>query len=84
MRRDEVNKMFIDSSKKRKVIAMYVCVIVLLSLIFIYFAGIFFSKTKNEYVKYVEDSNIDYKVYLKENDFFEKNYADSEKQYNSF
>ena len=81
MRRDEVNKMFIDSSKKRKVIAMYVCVIVLLSLIFIYFAGIFFSKTKNEYVKYVEDSNIDYKVYLKENDFFEKNYADSEKQY---
>ena len=81
MRKDEVNKMFKDSAKKKSIIFIYLCVIVLLTILFIYFTGIFFSKTKNEYVKYVEDSNIDYKVYLKENEFFEKKYAESEKQY---
>ena len=35
-----------------------------------------FSKTKNEVVKYHENSNIDYKVYLKKNDFYNKDYLD--------
>ena len=81
MRKDEVNKMFKDSARKKSIITIYICVIVLLTLIFIYFTGIFFRKTKNKYVEYVENSNIDYKVYLKENEFFDKKYAENERQY---
>ena len=81
MRRDEVKKMFEDSANNKRNIAIYICVIVLLSLAFIYFSVLFFHKTKHEYVNYVESSNIDYKVYLKDNDFYEKKYADKEKQY---
>ena len=34
--KDEVNKMFKDSARKKSIITIYICVIVLLTLIFIY------------------------------------------------
>ena len=35
-----------------------------------------FEVSKNEVIKYKENSTIDYRVYLKENDFYEKEYLD--------
>lgn len=41
----------------------------------------YFAKGKEHYIKYNENSQIDYKVYLKENDFYDKNYLEKGKGY---
>ena len=41
----------------------------------------YFAKGKDHYIKYNENSQIDYKVYLKENDFYDKNYLEKGKGY---
>ena len=42
---------------------------------------VYFAKGKDHYIKYNENSQIDYKVYLKENDFYDKNYLEKGKGY---
>ena len=41
----------------------------------------YFSSKKPILVTYTEKSNVDYKVYLKENEFYEKDYVDKDNQY---
>lgn len=80
MKKEQVNAILLEQKRKRKITSYLFLIIIIiicsLSLLFLYF-----SKTKDYYVSYKEASNLDYKVYLKENDFFETNYVEENKQY---
>lgn len=81
MRRSQVDSILVEQAKRRNIIFEFTCVIVILS---IFCCSLFFAytqKSKNNYVTYDENSNIDYKVYLKENSYFENNYLGKERQY---
>ena len=81
MKTRQINAILVDQAKRNKKITIYICVI----FVVVIFASInlllFLNKNKTHYVYYYEDSEIDYKVYLKENEFFENNYLGSNNQY---
>ena len=47
---------------------------IILFILAVVFAFNSFDLSKDDYINYTEKSNIDYKVYLKENDFYEDEY----------
>jgi len=71
-----------DMLKRKSIIIRY---IVIIALIFIVTAMFIIQLTKESKIQkdivYTENSNLDYKVYLKENDFFDKRYLEEENQY---
>ena len=81
MKTRQINAILVDQAKRNKKIAIYICVI----FVVVIFASVnlllFLSKNKTHYVYYREDSEIDYKVYLKENEFFENSYLGANNQY---
>ena len=81
MRRKNVDNILTKQAYKRRMIASYICVILaflILSVTFVYFN---IKKNHKEYVPYKENSDISYKVFLKPNPFFDKAYAEEERQY---
>ncbi len=80
MKKEQVNAILLEQKRKRKITSYSFLIIVImicsLSLLFLYF-----NKTKDYYVSYKEASDLNYKVYLKENDFFESNYLEKDNQY---
>ncbi len=70
MDRKQISKVMQETKKRTKTIAILIFVIVaiLLSAISIIFISI--NNEKNYYIHYDEKSDLDYKVYLKENDYF--------------
>lgn len=81
MKTKQINAILVDQPKRRRKIALYICVIFVVSLFALLNFLVFIEKNKTYYVSYHEDSNIDYKVYLKENDFFDNNYLGPNNQY---
>lgn len=81
MKRKQIDTILVDQAIRRKKIIKSVCFIVSVFIISLVFFFLFVSNNKTEYVSYREDSSIDYKVYLKENDFFGNNYLGSNNQY---
>ena len=74
------HKLF-DMLKRKSVIIKYIFFIV---LIFIITASLIISTATSKETKdiiYTENSKLDYKVYLKENEFFEKDYLEEDNQY---
>lgn len=81
MKKSKVDTIFMEQAKKRNTIIAFVSAIIILLaltflLLFMYFKG-----NRKYYVSYKEDANVDYKVYLKENDFFKQPYVEANKQY---
>ena len=70
MDRKQINKVMQETKKRSRTIAVliFVVIAVLLAAISIIFISI--NREKNYYIHYDEKSNLDYKVYLKENDYF--------------
>lgn len=60
--------------KRNKKILIIGLVILFLSLLFIASYAIYYKKNQVYYVEYNETSDVDYKVYLHENDFYEEEY----------
>ena len=81
MKKNQVDTIFVDDAIRRKKIICFLGLIILLSVLFVTFLGVFFKNNKVKYVRYDESSNIDYKVFLKDNDFFEEDYLASDNQY---
>ena len=81
MKKNQVNAILVDQTKRRKTIISYACVLFILTFIVMSFMCLFLTKNKTYYVPYNEESKIDYKVYLKENEFFNKEYLDANNQY---
>ena len=74
------HKLF-DMLKRKSVIIKYIFFIV---LIFIITASLIISTAASKETKdvvYTENSKLDYKVYLKENEYFEKDYLEENNQY---
>ena len=71
-----------DMLKRKSIIIRYIVFII---LIFVVTAMFNVQLTKERKIQkdivYTENSNLDYKVYLKENDFFDKRYLEEENQY---
>lgn len=57
-------------------IVLNVLTIIILSIAIIYTLKMSFKLPEDEVIKYKENSTIDYKVYLKENDFYEQEYLE--------
>lgn len=81
MKKNQVNAMFVDQTRRRKTIISYCSLIFIITFMILSFMILFFNKNKVYYVSYNEDSKIDYKVYLKDNEFFEKTWLDANNQY---
>ena len=69
-----------ENIRKRE-IQNLVLMIIITAIIGLLTLFAYFAKGKEHYIKYNENSQIDYKVYLKENDFYDKNYLEKGKGY---
>ena len=81
MKRNRVNEILSDQTARRNKIISYVCIIIIISIICLSLVGLLITKNKKYYVNYNEQSNIDYKVHLKQNDFFQTPYMEKNNQY---
>ena len=81
MKKNLVNKLFIDEVKRKRHIILFSFLIILISILSIYSIYKHITSNITEQITYKENSSINYKVYLKENQFFEKEYAEEKKQY---
>lgn len=81
MRKNQVNKILVNQTKRRNSILSFLCVIIILLVIAVSFLVVYYKKNNEQFTIYSENSNIDYKVYLRNNDFFEDDYLSKDKQY---
>lgn len=81
MKRNQVNAILTNQTKRRNTVFGLICIIIIAFIIAVSFFFIYFERSKEQYVSYNESSNIDYKVFLEENEFFENDYLGVEKQY---
>lgn len=81
MQKSIINKVLVDETKRKQRIISICCIIIIIFVLSLSFALIFVNKNQKHYVTYSEDSNVDYDVYLKENDFFENDYLEKDNQY---
>ena len=81
MKKNQVNAILTERTKRRNMILAYSGLAAVLLVLVIAFGMMFINKSRSYTVKYKEDSNIDYKVYLKDNPFFKENYLASENEY---
>ncbi len=81
MRKDRVNEILVEQTKRRRGICSYICLIIVLSVIALSFLVVFVNKSRKQYVSYEERGKVDYEVYLKSNEFFEEEYLERDQQY---
>lgn len=81
MKKSQVNAILVDQTKRRNMILNFVCIIVVLSILSISALFIYVDKSSDYAVSYQENSNVDYKVYLKENKFFDEEFLDLNSKY---
>ena len=81
MKKNQVNSILINQTKRRNTVLAFVCLIIICSILSLSFFLIYMNRNKDYYVSYDETSNIDYKVFLKDNEFFNNNYLGTNKQY---
>jgi len=81
MKKTQVNAILVNQARRRTVVLMFIISILITFSISLSLFFMFSEKNKNYYIEYDEKSNIDYKVYLKENDFFENDFLGNDKEY---
>lgn len=81
MKKNQVNEILVNQTKRRNTVLGLALVIIIVFVITLSFFTIYFNRSKKQYVNYNESSEIDYKVFLKDNEFFEDEYLPKDKQY---
>ena len=81
MKKSKVDKILVEQAKRRKHIFSYSCIIIAFLILALVFLFLYIHNNKDIYIKYDETSSIDYKVFLKENSFFEEKYLGPNKSY---
>lgn len=81
MKKNRVNELVDNQIKRKKTIFSYFCTIIILTVMILSLAVAFIEQNKPEYVNYNEKGIVDYKVYLRENEFFNKDYLEKNNQY---
>ncbi len=66
---------------RKKRITFQIVLVIILSFLTVFSSIVFYQKDKTSYIDYKETSNVDYKVYLKENDTFEEEYLEKGQAY---
>lgn len=70
-----------DDKKRQRIIKGAMAIIGILLILTIVFIAMYISSRKQTFINYNEQGNIDYKVYLKENSFFDSKYLSTDKKY---
>lgn len=81
MKKNQINTILINQTKRRNTVLAFACIIIIIAILSVSFFLIYINRNKDYYVKYDETSNIDYKVFLKDNEFFDNDYLGTNKQY---
>lgn len=81
MKKNQVNDIFFDDTKRNNKIISYVIVIALFFCISIAFLVMYIVGNQVQYVKYDEKSDVEYNVLLKDNKFYETNKLEKNNQY---
>jgi hypothetical protein len=81
MKKNQVNAILTNQTKRRNVMLGLTILAVIFSIIAWLCFVAYSEYSKGYFVKYSETSNIDYKVLLRENEFFDNNYLESDKKY---
>ncbi len=81
MKKSEVEKMFAEDTKRKRSLLTYVGMIILFvgfSCLFLY---VYNALNQTKYVNYKENSDVDYRIHLKDNTFYDKDYLEKDNQY---
>lgn len=81
MKKKQVNEILVNQTKRRNMIFAFISVIIVVFILSLSFFLVYTKRNQKSYVSYSESSDIDYKVLLKENEFFDKDYLGSNQQY---
>lgn len=81
MKKNQVNSLLINQTKRRNTVLTYTCVIVVVFFLAISLLMVYVKNSKEQYVSYSETGNIDYTVKYKDNEYFDNNSLDSNRQY---
>lgn len=81
MKRKQVDSILFDQARRKKNIFNYSSLIIILLFVAFISFYLFIYFNKPEYVSYNEKSDLDYKVYLKDNPFIKEEYSKSNNQY---
>lgn len=81
MKKKVVNEIFVDEVKRKRSIILFSFFIILIFVLSVFSIYKYIRSNITNNITYKENSNINYKVYLKENKFFDKEYAEEKKQY---
>ncbi|MBQ9746504.1 MAG: hypothetical protein IJW21_06745 [Clostridia bacterium] len=77
----EKKRRFDYKQNRNKWIMIGAIILAFATLITIILSATYFNLSKNYYINYTENGEIDYKVYLKENDFFDVDYLGKDQVY---
>ena len=81
MKKSQIASILVEQTKRKNVIISLLLLVLFISILAFSLFFVFIRNKDNNYITYNEKSNVFYKVYLKENDFFEDNYLEGNKQY---
>ena len=81
MKKSNVDKILVEQAKRKKHIIEYACLVVFYAILALAFLFLHSYTNKDVYIKYNETSDIEYKVYLKENDFFKEKFLGPNRSY---
>lgn len=81
MEKNQFNEIFVSQTERQKKIKMYICILIFLVAFSCFFLILYVKLTNDSYGNYNEKSDLDYKVYLNDNEFFNKSYLASDNQY---
>lgn len=81
MKRNQVNSILINQTKRRNTVLAYGCAIFIVFVLMFSSFLMYVDRSESQYVSYNEESDINYQVYYKDNDFFDNKYLESDKQY---
>ena len=81
MKRNQVNDIFGQDTKRRRTIILYAIVISIIFALSFYTLFYYFNKSRVEYIKYSENSSAKYNVHLKENEFYKEDTLNEDNQY---
>lgn len=81
MKKNQVAEILVSQTKRRNKVLSFLCLIVIVFVLSLAFMFAYINKSKVQYVNYDEKSDIDYKVILKDNYFFEEDYLGVNKKY---
>lgn len=81
MKKNRVNELVDNQLKRKRTILSYFCIVVILTVLILSLVLAFINQNKPYYINYNEKGTVEYKVFLKENEFFQKDYLKENNQY---